>query len=62
MGNGGFAHKKSTDTTIVEPSKDKVTPVLSRALDFQAIDNEIDNELNDGWGWDDDDLFKEGAK
>lgn len=36
---------------------------LSRALDFQAIDNEIDNELNEGegWGWDDDDdLFKGG--
>ncbi|GAA5812688.1 hypothetical protein MFLAVUS_006145 [Mucor flavus] len=52
--------KKSTDITIV----DKVTPVLSRALDFEAIDSEIDNELNNGWGWDDDDddLFKEGTK
>ncbi|KAG2235372.1 hypothetical protein INT48_004991 [Thamnidium elegans] len=57
--------KKSIDTTVVaQPSKDKSTPVLSRALDFQAIDSEIDNELNDGWGWDDDDddLFKEETK
>lgn len=38
-------------------------PPLSRALDFQSIDSEIDNELNEGegWGWDDDDdLFKGG--
>lgn len=39
---------------------------LSSALDFQAIENEVDDELNDGegWGWDDDDddLFKEETK
>ncbi|KAI7893841.1 Centromere/kinetochore Zw10-domain-containing protein [Mucor mucedo] len=62
-------HKSTiTADAKIEPS-DKISATnssetpLSRALDFQSIDNEIDNELNEGegWGWDDDDdLFKGG--
>lgn len=62
-------HKSTiTADAKVEPSdkfsatNSSETP-LSRALDFQSIDSEIDNELNEGegWGWDDDDdLFKGG--